>query len=213
MPFPVGTNVTIEIGTTEGSAKTLASLTAADPAVAGSTAHGLSAGSVGYLSSIAGMIEVDGQAVRVANVDTDDFECEGLDTSLMDAFVSGSFIPVTAFASLGECESIAISEAAPLQIEQRPLSVGQAMQVNAGIGAQSATFGAFATMQAAGMQAVIAAAYNRTPKLFRVTDEGGEQCIFRGWASGPGKNWSAGQSLTTGFTVTIIGRPLFLAAL
>ena len=84
MTYVIGRGVRVEIGTTEGAAKTVSAVTKANPGVATSTAHGLLTKSVGYFDTVAGMDELLGQAIRLGTVATNTFDLEGLDTSNYD---------------------------------------------------------------------------------------------------------------------------------
>lgn len=82
-------NTIIRISTASGSAKTITGITAADPPVVTSTAHGLSAGTVVVIDSVSGMVEVNGRAFVIANPATDTFELKGVDGSGYTAYSSG----------------------------------------------------------------------------------------------------------------------------
>ena len=57
-----------------GSAKTITGITAADPCVVSSTAHGYSNGQDVFISGVVGMTEVNNRWFRVANAGANDFE-------------------------------------------------------------------------------------------------------------------------------------------
>ena len=67
----------------------ITAITKANPAVASSTAHGLSDGDVVKISA-SGMIEVNNMVVEVANVTANTFELKGIDSTLFNTFTSGS---------------------------------------------------------------------------------------------------------------------------
>tara|TARA_R110000851_G_scaffold72582_2_gene160813 strand:+ start:589 stop:3672 length:3084 start_codon:yes stop_codon:yes gene_type:complete len=74
--------------------KTITGVTAADPAVVTSTAHGLSNGDEVYISDVVGMTELNGRNFLIANVATDTFELQSLgsvdtDASAYTAYTSG----------------------------------------------------------------------------------------------------------------------------
>src|SRR4051812_13427077 len=97
----VGTNVKVEVQSTLGSAVQSSAITLANPGVVTATAHGFNNGDVVVATVSAGMVELDGQACRVANKTTDTFELESLDTTAYTAVVaaSTSFKKVTAFST------------------------------------------------------------------------------------------------------------------
>lgn len=69
--------------------KTITGITAANPAVVTSAAHGYSNGDKVYITSVAGMTEVNNRWFTVANVTTDTFELSGVNSSGYTAYSSG----------------------------------------------------------------------------------------------------------------------------
>lgn len=82
-------NVAVSMQSAIAAAKTITSITKANPGVVTATAHGFENGDIIYLD-IQGMHQVNEKAVRVAGKTTDTFQLEGVDTTLFDTFVSGS---------------------------------------------------------------------------------------------------------------------------
>ena len=69
--------------------KTITGITAADPPVVTSTAHGLADGDVVYIDGVAGMVEVNGGRYTLANKNANDFELSGIVGAGYTAYVSG----------------------------------------------------------------------------------------------------------------------------
>lgn len=114
----IGTNVTVSVQQTLGSAlPTISAVTKANPGVATSTAHGLSNGDIVVFTVTAGMVQLHGQAVRVANVAANTFELEGLDTTDYDTWTAGSAQEVTAFQTLSSAQNITMPNPAPNKID------------------------------------------------------------------------------------------------
>lgn len=90
----VWSKVGVTVQTVLAAAKTITAITLASPGVVSSTAHGYLDGDI-VLLKISGMIEANHMVVRVANKTTDTFEMEGVDTTLFNAFVSGTAQKVT----------------------------------------------------------------------------------------------------------------------
>lgn len=65
--------------------KTITAVTAADPAVVTSTAHGLSNGDEVYVTAVAGMTQLNGRNFLIANVTANTFELQTLDGVDVDA--------------------------------------------------------------------------------------------------------------------------------
>lgn len=87
-------NVSLAMQSALAAAKTISGITKADPAVITATAHGYSNGDYVVLT-VQGMHQLDGKVVRVANVATDTFEAEGVDSTAFDTFASGTAEKIT----------------------------------------------------------------------------------------------------------------------
>ena len=90
----VWSKVAVSIQTALAAADTITAITKANPAVASSTAHGMTNGDVCKISA-AGMIEVNNMVVEVANVTANTIELKGVDSTLFNTFTSGSSQAVT----------------------------------------------------------------------------------------------------------------------
>lgn len=94
----IWSKVGVDVQTALAAAKTITAITKANPGVAASTAHGFVDGDI-VLLEIIGMGQLNYRVARVDNSDTDDFELEGIDTTLFDTFVSGTAKKITFGAS------------------------------------------------------------------------------------------------------------------
>lgn len=101
-------NVAVSMQSAIAAAKTITSITKANPGVVTATAHGFENGDIIYLD-IQGMHQVNEKAVRVAGKTTDTFQLEGVDTTLFDTFVSGSAAKVTLGTSVTTATTISSS--------------------------------------------------------------------------------------------------------
>lgn len=79
----------VRVGTANGASKTITGATQANPVVVTSTAHGLTNGTVVYIDSVSGMVELNGRAFVIANVATNTFELKGVDGTSYTAYTSG----------------------------------------------------------------------------------------------------------------------------
>jgi len=122
MAARIGTNMSVAVESTLGSPKTVTVLTKASPGVATSTSHGLSNGDVVKFAVSAGMVELNGQVVRVANVTTDTFELEGLDTTDYSTWSAGTATEITAFATIAGAQSVSMPNPSPNKIETTVLT-------------------------------------------------------------------------------------------
>ncbi|MBN8502806.1 MAG: phage tail protein [Sphingomonadales bacterium] len=80
----------IHIGSAYGSALTVSAVTNANPAVPTPTAHGLANGA--YVLPTPGWTRPNRRTFRVANIATNTFELEGIDTSNTNVYAAGSGI-------------------------------------------------------------------------------------------------------------------------
>ena len=202
----IGRGVRVEIGKTEGAAKTISAITLAKPGVATSAAHGLANKSVGYLLAVAGMVQLEGQAARVANQATNTFELENVNTTNYPAFTAGTFVPVTAWSTLGESTSYQIPDGTADKLDNTVLLDDNKQELNGLLAAQSITFGLNAQDVSSDALALIEdAAVNQTYLVFRITLKSGATRVFRGQPSLPGENVQRGAIGTGSSNVSVKG--------
>jgi hypothetical protein len=210
----IGRGVRVEIGTTEATAIPISAVTQASPGVATSTAHGLANGSCGYFLGVAGMVNLEGQAVRVANQAANTFELEGIDTTDFPAFTAGTFVPITAWATVTPSTGFSSGggEGSPLDVTRLIDDIEQ--QEQGLLAAQSVSFNVLAEdSNSTGMAALEAAALAQTRKFFRITLKTGAQRIFYAQPSLPGEDVQKGAVGTGQFNALVKGRIVKLVAL
>lgn len=113
----IGTNMTVSVQQTLETALTVTAITNNNPGQATSATHGLANGDIVVMDVTAGMVELDGKAIRVSNVATDTFDLEGVDTTLFSTFTAGTAAEVSAFAVVAMAQSVAMPQAAPAKID------------------------------------------------------------------------------------------------
>lgn len=180
----IGTNMSVAVQQTLGSDLTVTGLTLANPGVATSTAHGLSNGDIVVFTVTDGTIELDGQAVRVANVAANTFELEGIDTSAYSTWVSGVANEVTAFATLSSAQNVTMPNPAPAKIDITRL-IDKAKQYAYGL--PDAPDGQISGLFSPGTTAeglIIAATNSNSRVVLRVSWAGGARTIFTANVSG-----------------------------
>jgi hypothetical protein len=202
----IGRGVRVEVGKTEGAAKTVTAISLANPGVASSTAHGLAAKSVGYFNSIAGMVNIEGQAVRLGTVATDTFVLEDIDTTSYPAFTTGTFVPVTAWSTLSKSTSIAEGGGDADKLNATTLLDNIRQERNGLLAAETMTIGLLAeSLASEALQIVRRAARTSSLLVFRVTWNNGDTLVFRGEPSKPGRDVQQGQIGTGSISVTVRG--------
>lgn len=210
MTYPIGRGVRLEVQASVSANKTISAITLANPGVATSTSHGLTDGTCGYFSTVVGMVQLEGQAVRINAPATNTFELETLDTTSYSAFTSGNFTPVATWSTIAAATNIDIGGGAADKLDQTRLIDDIRQEVIGLLPAQSIKVDGLSDFTSAAMLIVNAAAINSTPLVFRVTHKNGEQRVFRGIPSLASESIPVGGNATGSFDISVSGRVLFL---
>lgn len=204
---PKGRKVRLEVALTYGSAKTVTEVTNANPGVASSTAHGMTAGAVGYFGEATGMPELeDKAAVSVATVTTDAFTLEEYNTTDFGNFTAGTFLPVATWGTLSEATSYAITGGEQKQVDSTTLLDTQDQEDAAGVSAERVNVSAYSNPRATTLAFIEACARASTAAIFRVTLADGTRRVWRGVPSLPGESLEKGQLAQGGFSTSVLGR-------
>jgi hypothetical protein len=99
-------NTRLQVSTATGSANTITGITAANPPVVTSSAHGRTAGQVVVITGVVGMTELNGRAFVVANPLTNTFELRGIDATGYTAYGSGGTATPQTLTDVSEVRSI-----------------------------------------------------------------------------------------------------------
>lgn len=206
MSYIKGRAIRIEVGIIEGAAKEVSAVSKADPGVATSTGHGLSAKSVGYFANVSGMTELEGRAARLAAVDTNTMTLEDLDTTRFGTFAEGDFIPVTAWATLSQATEYTIGGGEADQLDTTTLLDDEKQVENGQLAAETVSFNIRAQDVAN-----TALAYVRKQArsggyiVFRITLQSGAVRVWRGQPGKPGESVAASAVGSGSFTSTVKG--------
>lgn len=206
----VATNVKVEVQSTLGSASNAATiLTLANPGVVTIASHGFSNGDYLICTSIDGMVELDGQMVRVANITTNTFELEGLDTSSFTALVASSttFKKISAFATLSNATNLTMPDGTPAKLDATRLISKRKEYL---LGLPDAPDGSITTLydpQISAVSKIKAATLANTTLGMRVTWSNGYKTIFNAYVSG-GQGFEASQNqvVTANIAFTPVGQ-------
>lgn len=194
----IGTNVKVEVEATLGSPVTITGITLANPGVVTATSHGYANGDVVKFSISSGMPQLDGQAVRVANITTNTFETENLDTTSFDAFVAGTVTKVASFSTFAKAQDFTCPTPAPKKIDETTL-IDKQRQYTYGLpdapdGKITALFNPGGTVEAH----IAALAISNSAAAFRVTYADARKTIFNAnVAFGQGFNLKVDAAATT----------------
>lgn len=208
----IGINVKIEVEKTLGSALTVSGVTKANPGVATSTSHGLANGDVVVFNVTAGMVELGGQAVRVANVTTNTFELEGLDTTDYSDWTSGTAQEVTNWETLGNAQSVSMPNPTPEKIDITTLIDKNKQQTFGLPEAPDGSINGLYQPELAGVQEIKAATKANEDRAFRITWAGGQINIFNALVSGgQGFELQQNQAATAPISFTPVKDVMFYA--
>jgi hypothetical protein len=212
-----GMKVRVEVGLTEGAPKTVTAVTKANPGIVTSTAHGLAAGSVAYFNGLVGMPQLDGQPIRVdldGSPSVNSLLTEGVDTTDFDAFVSGTLVPITAWATLEQSTTYQIGGGAAKTEDASTLLDTIEKLETMKLAAETVTIDLLSYTQDNAALAKIRSVAKAAGKLvFRITLADGAQRVFRGSPSIPGENVAQGTLGKGQLTVTIKGNVAYLVSL
>lgn len=208
-----GRKVRVEVALTYGSTKVVSEVTNANPGVASSTGHGLTAGSVGYFSTATGMESEleNGMAISAEAVASDAFTLRGVDTTDWGNFTAGVFTPVATWATISEATSYEIGGGERSPLDVTTLLDDQGQEDTSLLTAQRVTLNNFSNPLGSALAFVETCARNNTAAIFRITFPDGERRLWRGVPGMPGESMSVGQMATAGFSTTVKGRLLKLA--
>lgn len=209
-----GRGIKVELAATLAAAKVVSAVTKANPGVATSTAHGMPNGTVGFLTSLEGMVQLEGQACRVAATAANTFELQGLNTTNFSDFSGASdFIAAATWVTLAEATSYVIGGGDPEKLNTTTLIDVIKQEENGLLAAQTLQLNTLAkTTPSAAMAIVEAAAQAGSKLLWRITLQDGCVRICYGEPSPPGENVQQGQVGTGSLSVTVKGFILKLAA-
>jgi hypothetical protein len=93
------------VGTATAATKVITGITAANPPVVSSTAHGYANGDLVFIDSVAGMTQVNKRLFVVANQAANTFELKGIDGSAYSAYTSGGTAAKKTMTTIGECKA------------------------------------------------------------------------------------------------------------
>lgn len=209
----LGTNVKVEVEQTSGSAIAVTAVTQAATGEATSAAHGLANGDVVVFTVSAGMVELDQQGARVANVTTNTFELEGLDTTSYSVFTAGTVKKVTAWQTLSGAQSISMPSPAPNKIDITTL-IDTSKQYAYGLpdAPDGSINGLFDPLNAA-VIALRAATKVNGSRAFRITFAGGQKAVFNALVSaGQGFDMQANAAATAAYSFTPSKDVMYYAA-
>lgn len=182
----IGTNMTVQVESTLGTAITDATgITKADPGeVTFTGAHSLTTGDYVRVAATAGMVELDGQLVRITTTATNVFTMDSLDTTDYSTFTAATFTEITAWHTLSNAQSASMPDGTPEKIDITTL-IDKSKQYAYGLAdAPDGSIAGLYDPANAGVVAIKAATKSNTPLAFRITWAGDQITIFNANVSG-----------------------------
>lgn len=172
----------VEVEKTLAVADTITAITKANPAVVTATAHGWVNGAVIKITAF-GMGEIDGQAVRVANVTANTAELEGIDSTNFGTFTSGSAVEVTAWDQFTSADDVQFDNAEAEKKDITRLIDKQRKQIFGLRPEQSATITAFYDPQEVAQANLKTATNANADRAIRITWPDGGKSIFNAYVA------------------------------
>ena len=206
-------NVAIAMQSALADAKTITGITNASPGVATSASHGYSNGDYVILQ-IQGMLGLQDKVVRVASVATDTFALEGIDTTSLGTFSSGTAEKITYGTSITSATSMSASDGGFDMIDTTTIHASQKSEIPGLPGSQTYTFDNIWDPADAGQIAMKTASDAQSKRAFKFTfGTGGKIMAFAGYVGFNGApGGSAQQLVTTSAAITSQGSPTYYAS-
>lgn len=204
----VGRGVRVEVAKTYGAPKTVTAISLANPAVLSSVAHGMLHGEAGFLTSVEGMSNIEGQALRAGVVAADTIEMQGVNSLLYPAFSGTALLtPVLTWALVAKATSYSLGGGGAEKLDDTGLIDDTKQELAGLLDAQSATVNLNAQeVNDEALQIIEDAAFDQSFCVFRVTFKSGNVRVWRGQPSQPGEDVGKGAIGTGSFTTTVKGK-------
>lgn len=206
-------NVAVAMQSALAAADTISGITKASPGVVTATSHGLSNGDYVFLS-VSGMYQLNDRVARVANVATNTFELEGIDTTLFDTFSSGTAEAITFGTSITTAASISSSGGGFDFIDTTTIHDNVKSQTPGLPAALSYTMEHIWDPANAGQIAMKSASDAQAKRAFKLTfGTGGKIAVFAGYVGFDGSpGGSAQDKVMTSAVITANGKPSYYAS-
>lgn len=216
----IGAGVKVEIGLTESAAVSVNSITKSTAPLATAQNHGLADASAAYFTSMVGMEQMDGQAVRVQTQGSpgdDDFTFLDINTTNFATFTSGQVVGVATWATLAQSTQYAIGGGAGKTEDVGTLFDTTEKLLTIKNAAETVTIDVRSLREDNTAMAKVRSTARALGNLvFRIThppaagQTTGAQRIFRGQPSIPGESVAQGGTGTGQLSVTIKGQVCYL---
>lgn len=215
MALKLPDGATIAIATAYGSVKTVTAVTNANPAVASSTAHGLSNGALIEVTS--GWNELNGTVQRVAGQTAGTFNYDGLDSTSLTLYPAGSgggsVREITTFQQIQQIIGLSTSGGEQQYTAVNLLENNYEINLPTFTSAQSLELEIAYDQTLPGYIALKAASRTRSARAIRLTLADGSFFLYNGIISlNETPNMSKGNVMTVTATISLQGKPVSYAS-
>lgn len=206
-------NMAIAMQSALAAAVTVTAITQANPGVATAAAHGYANGDV-LIYSVQGMRELDMRVIRCAGVTTNTWQLEGIDTTLFQAFTSGTVQKITFGTTISTVTRINSGGGGFDFLDATTVHGNTKVQIPGLANAATYTMTNIWDVSDAGLLAMKTASDAQAMRAFRFQfGTGGQLMYFAGYVAAnllPGGE--AQQLVTTDSAVTMFGSPTYYAS-
>lgn len=181
MTAAVWTNVSISIQSALATAIQVDTLSKANPCLLEYTGTDPANDDYMLLTNVAGMVQMNNRIVRVANEDTsgDDFECEGIDSTLYGTYSSGASAQVITFGtSLGTIAEVSASGGGARTVEASTIHTNQIIQRRVAVEPFEVSFESYYDLSDASLLALKAASDSSAARAVKITLDNGNIILF-----------------------------------
>lgn len=201
----------LSIETARAAAKTITGITAADPPVVTSAAHGYTNGQIVYISGVVGMTQLNGRVFVVANQTTNTFELKGIAAAGYTAYSSGGSAYLLTMTAVGNVRDFSMQGGASDDIDVTHLQ-SVAKEFLVGLGDEGdATFTLWEDPTDTGQAAIRTAQLAQTAKGFTVTGSDSKILCFPGIVKQFGFNIAANGARESNCTIKVSAAKAYFA--
>jgi len=205
-------NVQVAVQSALAAADTITGITNANPGVATSTAHGMANGDYVMLT-VNGMPALNDRVVRLSGVTADTFELEGVDTTLLGTFSSGSAELITYGITMTTATGVNASGGEPEFADITTIHDNIRKQVPVVTSPMTMSFDSLFDADDAALVALKVAADALAKRAIRISFASGAKIVFAGYVSASMTPTGAAQeAVKTNVTLTAAGRPTVYAS-
>jgi hypothetical protein len=205
-------NVQVAIQSALAAADTITGISNASPGVITATGHGITDGTY-FKLAVEGMHQVDGRVFRADGGDANTFQMEGEDTTLYDAFTSGTAEAITFGINMATATGLTASGGDFDFIDVTTIHDNVRKQVPGIASAATYTFENLWDPSDPALVALKVASDNQAQRAIRFTFAGGQVVTFNGYVGCTLlPTGTAQDKVITQVVITMFGRPTIYAS-